>query len=280
MIIDTHTHFFDPTRPQGIPWPKPNDGPLYRTVLPEHFCALAKPEGVTGTVVVEASRWPEDNQWILDLAVNNPVIVGFVGNLNPSEPDFETQLNRFAANPLFRGIRLGRSPMQYLLPDNLYDIAKKLADRDLEADLLIQTEELEATATLAKRLPELRIVINHIAHVAVTGNTPNAEWVNAIHNVAKHPNVYMKASALAERAQTQPAPTDVAYYEPTLDVLWNAFGEDRLIYGSNWPVCERAASYQNVINIVKAYFNAKGQVATDKYFCHNGKAAYKWIDRT
>ena len=72
MIIDTHTHFYDPTRPEGVPWPPADNELLYRTVLPEHHRALAVPEGVTGTVVVEASAWLADNQWILDLAADDP----------------------------------------------------------------------------------------------------------------------------------------------------------------------------------------------------------------
>ena len=111
MIIDTHTHFYDPTRPEGVPWPNPNDEVLYRRVMPEDYKALAVPEGVTGTVVVEASKWLEDNQWILDLAAAEPFIVGFVGHLEPTA-DFKNNLNRFSANPLFRGIRLGSGHLQ------------------------------------------------------------------------------------------------------------------------------------------------------------------------
>src|SRR5947209_6291608 len=75
-IIDTHTHFYDPMRPQGVPWPPKEDKLLYRRVLPEHFQNLTKSQHVTGTVVVEASAWVEDNDWILDLAAKNPIIVG------------------------------------------------------------------------------------------------------------------------------------------------------------------------------------------------------------
>ena len=77
MIIDTHTHFYDPSRPQGVPWPGPENELLYRTVLPEHYRQIAEPEGVTGTVVVEASAWLDDNQWILDLAKDDPFNVIF-----------------------------------------------------------------------------------------------------------------------------------------------------------------------------------------------------------
>ena len=81
ILIDTHTHFYDPTRAQGVPWPPREDKLLYRTVLPKDYRALAVPQPVTGTVIVEASPWLEDNQWVLDLSEREPFIVGFVGNL-------------------------------------------------------------------------------------------------------------------------------------------------------------------------------------------------------
>jgi len=105
-IIDTHTHFYDPTRPQGVPWPLVTDHVLYKPHLPEHFCALTKKHGVVSTVVVEASSWIQDNQWILDLAKENPVIVGFIGNLELGKPEFAGHLKRFSANPIFRGLRV------------------------------------------------------------------------------------------------------------------------------------------------------------------------------
>lgn len=280
MIIDTHTHFYDPTRPQGIPWPPKDNALLYRQVLPTHFRNLVEPEGVTGTIVVEASVWPEDNQWILDLAENEPFIVGFIGNLDPSDPNFESNLDRYAANPLFRGIRLGGGRIKNFSLDDFYAVAKKMTDRNLGIDLLIRAPELAAATALAARIPELHIVINHIAHVPVNGQAPDPDWVAGMRDIAQYPNVYMKGSAFVEMAQDTPAPNEVSYYVPTLDVLWDIFGEDRIVYGSNWPVCERAAPYATVINIVSEYFNSKGKEAAEKYFWKNAKAAYKWIDRS
>ena len=278
-IIDTHTHFFDPTRPEGVPWPNPKDEVLYRRVLPEDYKALAAPQGVTGTVVVEASEWVEDNQWILNLAENEPFIVGFVGNLQPGTEGFGSNLERFSANSLFRGIRpRGANIKNFEKSAFLADI-EKLAAKDLEIDLLVNPEGLPDIAFLAGRIPELRIVINHIAGVHIDGKSPNPAWVEGIQMAAEHPNVYCKVSALVESAQERPAPDDVEYYTPTLDVLWEAFGEDRLVYGSNWPVSERFADYATVQRIVMEYFKTKGQEATEKYFWKNAKAAYKWIVR-
>ena len=100
MIIDTHTHFYDPSRPQGIPWPPEDNELLYRTVLPEHHRNLSSSEGVTGTVVVEASAWLDDNQWILDLAADDPWIVGLVGHVDPNRAEFGGEIERLSAKPI------------------------------------------------------------------------------------------------------------------------------------------------------------------------------------
>src|SRR5207253_1364415 len=93
-------------RPQGVPWPPKSDALLYKPVLPDAFRDMVRPLGVTGAIVVEASAWLEDNQWVLDLAKDHPVIVGVVGHLDPGANEFREHLARFAKNPLFRGIRL------------------------------------------------------------------------------------------------------------------------------------------------------------------------------
>src|SRR4051812_41804211 len=100
-IVDTHTHFYDPTRPQAVPWPPPAANPLSRRVLPEHLATAAKGLQVTGTVVVEASPRVEDNQWLLDLAARQPFIVGVVGKLRPGTEDFRKHLTRFARSGRF-----------------------------------------------------------------------------------------------------------------------------------------------------------------------------------
>jgi L-fuconolactonase len=279
MIIDTHTHFYDPTRPQGVPWPPPGNALLYRTVLPEHWRALAAPEGVSGTVVVEASAWLEDNQWILDLAAEERAIVGLVGHIDPNREAFAADLARFAAHPLFRGIRCGGRYFEDVEAGSFVADMEALAAADLELDVLVRSPHLNGLLTLAARLPELRIVIDHIAHMPIDGQALDPAWVERYQRLGAPPNVYMKVSALMEQSTVQPAPADVDFYRPTLDALWDAFGEDRLIYGSNWPVLERAGQYAPALNIVKTYFGEKGAEALAKYFGKNAKAAYKWVER-
>src|SRR5215467_7528758 len=106
-IIGAHIHLFDPRRPQGIPWPEKNDSVLYQAALPDRYRKIATPLGITGAIEVEASPWLEDNQWVLDVAAKDTIIVGTVGDLEPGKPEFRKQLDRFHRNPLFRGIRYG-----------------------------------------------------------------------------------------------------------------------------------------------------------------------------
>ncbi|MFM8805396.1 MAG: amidohydrolase family protein, partial [Planctomycetia bacterium] len=102
--IDTHTHFYDPTRPEGVPWPG-KGGPLYRRVLPSDWLEPARPVGITETVVIEASPWVEDNQWLLDVARDHPCLIGVVGRLPIGEDGCTKLIDRFAAAPKFRGVR-------------------------------------------------------------------------------------------------------------------------------------------------------------------------------
>ena len=292
MIVDTHTHFYDPFRPQGVPWPSRDQEHLYRTVLPGHYKALAEPEGVTATVVVEASPWVEDNQWILDLAAEDPFIVGLVGHLDPGSENFGRDLDRFGENPLFRGIRLGAFSAGSLLdPEGrrghftgmsgerfLADL-ERLALMDMALDVLAGHEHLEGVGEVARRLPELRIVINHVAQARIDGKAPDPRWLESIQRAAENPQVYCKVSGLMESSLVRPAPAAVEFYAPVLDALWGAFGEDRLVYGSNWPVSEPSGTYAQVQGIVSSYFGAKGGEAADKYFYKNSLAAYKWVER-
>lgn len=274
-ILDTHTHFYDPTRPEGVPWPSKDDKVLYRPVLPEHFVALTKPLGVVGTVVVEASHRLEDNQWILDLAEKNPALVGLVGHLKPGAGDFSANLDRFRKHARFVGLRIGHHELKANLDDKAY-----LANLDRLGDKLVLDinggpEMLADVARLAKKLPDLKIVVNHLANVPIDGRTPPEAWRKGMSAAANHPHVACKLSAYVEGAARngKKASADPAYYKPVFDVAWDTFGEDRLLWGSNWPVSERAADYQTLLTIARSDVAArKGNPAL--VFAGNARRIY------
>lgn len=281
MIIDTHTHFGDPEQPQAL---------LYRTALPATYKTLAIPAGVTGTVVVETARHIEDNQWALDQAANDPFIVGLVGNLDPFADDFAPTLERFAANPLFKGFRLHTSccrpyagnPLQPAgeIAPRLRASLELLVARDLTLDFHGDHTTLGYAAELTRQVPGLRLVLNHIAECRpIDGQAPNPEWTRCLREIAAQTEAYCKISALVQMTETIPAPAAVEFYRPTLDVVWNAFGAERVIYASNWPQIERVSDFATAHRIVARYFASKGSAAEEKFFWQNSQNAYRWVER-
>ena len=279
-IIDCHTHFYDPTRPEGIPWPGKGSS-LYRTVLPKHLRAEKQFRKVTDTVIVEASPRVEDNTWLLGIAKDDPFVVGIVGNLELGSQDFAKNVKRFAANPLFRGIRVGSRAVTRVLETKSFDDLKRLADHDLSLDVNGGPDTPGIVAKLAAQMPKLRIVQNHIGNVHITENAPPKDWQAGIEAAASHPNVFIKISALVSGAARngKKAPDDMTFYKPYIDVVWNAFGDDRVIYGSDWPVSDRAASYHKQQRIIMEYAAIKGERATKNFCSLNAKKAYKWVER-
>lgn len=281
-VLDTHVHFYDPARPQGVPWPPAADKLLYRTVLPADYRALPVPRPADGVIVVEASPWAEDNQWVLDLAAREPLIAGVVGNLQPGTPAFAGLLARFAANPLFCGIRTREGSLEAMLADpaclrDLRDVAR----RGLCFDVHSPPAWAAQAAPLARAVPDLRLIVNHVANAPVTGGPPDAAWLRLVDSLAPFPQVYMKVSGLVEgtRRTSGDAPSDPAFYAPVLDALWERFGPDRLIYGTNWPVSERFAPLATVQGVALAYVATKGRDALDKVFWKNARTAYGGIPR-
>ena len=275
--IDTHTHFYDPTRKQGVPWPPPTEPVLYKPHYPRDFQLLTQNHQIVGTVVVEASPWVEDNQWILDLAKDNPFIVGFIGNLELGKPEFAANLKRFGANPVFRGLRVNARALATGLGQKTFEKdLQRLGERRYTLDVLGDGAMLPDVVRIAKLTPSLRIVIDHL---------PFGEWDKdvmamelALVEVSKLPNLYAKVSNVVRSVDGKVIEAPETY-RPGLDALWKLFGSDRLIYGSNWPVSNRVAPYAALHKIVADYFGAQGQTAAEKYFWKNSLAAYGWVSR-
>lgn len=258
-IVDTHTHFYDPGRPEGVPWPPKSDALLYRRVMPEEFKALVRPLGVTGTVVVEASPWMEDNAWVLGLAARDPFLLGLVGRLPVGGAGFARELERFGANAKFLGIRMGEGVVREGLGSAAFvDDLKKLAGRGLMVDVLGGAGMLSDVVRLAERVEGLRIVIDHMPF---EGGVEES----VLQRVAAVRSVWVKVSNVMRRGGP-----DVR----GLDVLWDVFGAERLMYGSNWPVSLKMGRYEEALGAVRAYFEGKGVAAA--FFRENARAAYRF----
>ncbi len=276
--IDTHIHVYDPTRPQGVPWPPRNLDSLYSPHLPARFVTLTEKLGVVGAVVVEASPWVEDNQWVLEVAKDNPIIVGFIGNLELGQPEFAARLKRFAANPLFRGLRLRDVTLPTGAGQGAFtDDLKRLADRQLTLDVVGNVAILADVLRINKMAPELRVVIDHLPF-REWDKAGTAKMREALQEIAQLPKVYIKISDVPRQAGGH-LMADAEFYRPGLDVLWNLFGPDRAIYGSNWPVSDLVAPYGSMYKIVATYFAGKTDADAQKFFWKNSLAAYSWQPR-
>ena len=282
VATDCHTHFYDPTRVGGVPWPPSSEKRLYRQVFPSDFAKVAGPCGVGQTLVVEASPLVTDNDWVLNLASKNRNLVGLIGHLDPGSASFETGLARLVANPLFRGIRVSGEDVGKLINTAGLADLKRLAGAGLTLDLNAGIETLSTAGELAKRMPELKMVINHLTNLSIDGKQPPAAWSRAIEAAARHPNIWLKVSGLVEGSGRSDgtAPSDPSYYQPVLDTIWEHFGTKRLIFGSNWPVSELFAPYATVHAIVRGYFEHRGAEALDNVFARNGMVAYGWKTRS
>ncbi len=281
-IIDTHIHLYDPTRPQGVPWPGRNNEVLYKPSLPSRYRPIAEPLGIVGAIEVECSSWLEDNQWVLDVAAKDDIMVGTVGRLVPGTPDFRKNLERFHANPLFRGIRygLGRQGGRELeQPDFVSDL-KALADADLVLDTANPSVALLADVVrVSDRAPNLRIVIDHLPQmVPPTEPAARASYDASMKAFRDRPQIFVKVSEVLRRVNGT-IPTDVEFYRPRLDEIVDVFGMDRVLYGSDWPNGDQWLPVPAGFKIVYDYFMAKGRPAAEKYFWRNSVGCYKWVRR-
>jgi predicted TIM-barrel fold metal-dependent hydrolase len=281
-IIDCHIHLFDQTRPQGAPY---SAGPRNTTpALPARYRRIAEPLGVAGAIIVEASPWIEDNLWALEVAETDRMMVGMIGNLQPEKPEFPEYLERFHRNRMFLGIRYG----------NLwgYSLAKQLPNPAFlnglkllrEAGLTLDTANprpdlLETVLRVTDQAPGLRIVVDHLPALMWRLDAKTKAGQEAtLRELARRPSVYIKVSAMMRMAEGK-ALTDPALYKPLLDEIVDLFGEDRLIFGSDWPNADAVDNLPAIVQIVQDYFRDKPRAVAEKFFWRNSMAAYKWVLR-
>lgn len=283
-IIDTHIHLFDTARARGVPWPTKKDGILYQPALPDRYRKIAAPLGIVGAIEVEASPWLEDNQWVLDVAAKDKIIVGTVGNLEPGKPDFRQQLERFQRNPLFRGIRYGNIwdrdlSREVLKPQFISDL-RFVAEAGLTLDTANPNPALiAAVLRVTDQVPKLRVVIDHLPQMTLPEEAGERKLVeDDLQELGKRPQVYVKISEVLRKVDGK-IPKALSFYQAGLDELFGIFGEDRLLYGSDWPNSDQWLPFDVGFRLVKEYFNAKGRTVAEKYFWKNSVAAYHWLKR-
>ncbi|MBS1855146.1 MAG: amidohydrolase family protein [Acidobacteria bacterium] len=281
-IVDCHIHLFDQTRPQGAPYSGGDRNT--EPALPARYRRLAAPLGIVAAIEIEASPWVEDNLWVLEVEEKEPMMVGTVGNLQPEKPEFKEYLDRYRRNKLFLGIRYGNlwgySLVRQLDNPAFIEGIELLQQAGLTMDTANpQPDLIEAILRLTDKVPGLRIVMDHLPSLLprLQGAARAAVEAN-LRELARRPTVYIKVSQVMRILDGKPS-ADPALYKPVLDFFFDTFGEDKLVFGSDWPNAWAVDNLPLIVKIVRDYFDTKGRAAAEKYFWKNSLAAYRWKKR-
>jgi L-fuconolactonase len=253
MRIDAHQHFwqFDPVRDA---WINEDMQAIRRNFMPQDLWPTLQQHGFDGCVVVQSDQQEEENTFQLSNAAGNPFIKGVVGWTNLMDPQVEDRLQCYSQHEKMKGFRhvLQGEPMRdYMLQPAFKQGIGLLAKYGFTYDILVFPDQLPFVETFVSAFPNQPFVIDHLAKPYIKDQSIDT-WKQQMQAIARHPNVYCKVSGMVTEADWQRWKKED--FRPYLDVVTEAFGIDRLLYGSDWPVCLVAASYAQMLDIVTTYF--------------------------
>jgi len=251
MKIDSHQHFwqFDPIRDA---WIDDTMSVIQRDFFPEDLQPLLTGNNIDGCVAVQADQSEVETEFLLDLAVNNNCIKGVVGWVDLIKENIEERLAHYAKRSLFKGVRhiaQGEAD-DFLLRADVQAGIGLLAKYDLTYDILVFARQLPAAIELVKAFPQQKFVLDHLAKPKITKGV-DKEWQKNITILGKYPNVFCKLSGMV--TETDNFKLGESDFSPFLDAIIAAFGMDRVMYGSDWPVCLLAADYRSQLSILQKY---------------------------
>jgi L-fuconolactonase len=249
MRIDAHQHFWR-YHPQQYDWIDDSMQPLRRDFLPHDLRPELERAGFDGSIAVQACHSLDETRWLLELASRSPFLLGVVGWVDLRSPEVRGQLSEFSKHKKFVGVRhvvQSEPDDRFLLrPDFMRGIAA-LEEFNLSYDILIYPKHLQAAAELVEHFPRQRFVLDHMAKPPVKSGALEP-WATDFRRLAKLQNVYCKVSGLVTEADWKGWKPD--HLKPYLEVAFESFGPERLMIGSDWPVCTVAAPYSLVMNTV------------------------------
>ena len=276
MIIDSHQHFWQVGR-FDYPWMSSGDKVLYRDYLPPTLEPVLRQNGVAKTVLVQASNSVAESRWLLSLADANPFIAGVVGWVDLANPDVDQQLEELTAHPKFKGVRhlVESEPADDWLiqPAVLYGL-NRLSAYGLSYDLLVHTRHLKHVQMVAERCPELSLVIDHMAKPPIARDEMK-EWAREIKPLAANEDIYCKLSGLVTEANWTSWRTSDLW--PFVECALEVFGPERLMFGSDHPVCLLAASYERVLESFQEILRELKDAERDRIFAENAERFYRLI---
>jgi L-fuconolactonase len=252
--IDSHQHFwkFDPVRDS---WITDDMSAIQKDFLPADLQPILEQNGFDGCVAVQADQSMEQTNFLLDLAVDNSFIKGVVGWVDLQANDIVEQLHELKNQKLLKGFRhvlQGEADRAFMLQPAFMKGIGALKQFDFTYDILIYEDQLKYIPGFVAAFPNQKFVIDHLAKPAIKSQSID-QWKQDMMSVAQHENVYCKLSGMVTEANWHNWRQD--YFDPYIDVVAEAFGPNRIMFGSDWPVCLVAASYEEVIGIVEEYFS-------------------------
>ena len=274
MKIDAHQHFwqFDPVRDAWMT--EGSMSAIRRDFLPTDLQPILQKNGYDGCIAVQADQSENETHFLLDLAYKNDFIKGVVGWVDLQANDLSERLNYFSQFPKLKGFRhilQGEKP-EFLLQKSFMEGVKLLGERGYTYDILVFPRHLSAVHKFLQTLDNQPFVIDHLAKPYIQRSLIK-QWKSDIQRIAKHENVWCKVSGMVTEADwSNWQPVD---FEPYLDVIFEAFGVDRIMYGSDWPVCLLAASYDRQLWIIENYLSKLSNTEGGKVFGENAALFYK-----
>lgn len=247
---------------------------IRKDFLPSDLVPVLRKAGIDGTIAVEAFHSERETEFLLGLAEEFQFIKGVVGWIDLYSEDAGQRLKHFSEYQVFKGIRhtVYDEKGEYLTDVSFQKGIGELQKYELTYDILIFENQLPGAIELVKRFPEQPFVLDHMAKPHIISDGPSEEWIKNIRELSSCKNVYCKLSGLVtETPRFQWEPCD---FLPFLKVVSEAFGEDRLMYGSDWPVCLSAASYEDTLGIMYDFFAASGEGTIQKIFGANAVKFY------
>ncbi len=275
MRIDSHQHYWKVGR-GDYHWMASAAPVLHRDYLPSDLLPALLRHGIQKTILVQAAQTVAETDFLLKLAAEDDRVAGVVGWLDMEAADFPAQFDRYRKNPKFIALR----PMLQDIPDdrwilrpNVLSALKEVAAADFPFDFLTYPRHLPFVLQVLDAVPHLRAVIDHISKPDIRSGQLDP-WRSLISSIARHANVYCKLSGMITEADHRSwSPHDLL---PYVNHVIECFGFERVMFGSDWPVCLCAGSYDQVINVLREILAAKlDQEREAKLFGRNAIAFYK-----
>lgn len=252
MIIDTHVHFWRPER-GDYGWLKPENPVLYRDYLPQHVQPELARNGVTAVVAVQAAATVAETEYLLELGDRFGWIAGVVGWLDVASSDFVNSYERLRRNPRFVGIRVNGSTFAAVQEgEPLSQLSRNLrhmADDGFPLDLLLRPGEMPSVIRQLREVPHLKAAVNHFGVPPVLEQSPKdfEAWRRLMQELAEYAGVVCKLSGMI----TQSRGYHVTLWRPYAEQLVAVFGPQRLMFGSDWPICLQAGGYDDVMRLFR-----------------------------